>query len=177
MNVTIRFHGPFRISTGAAAPGVDAAVDPDAFLPESSLKGVMRAAAVTIGVRRELIDAVFGTPKAASPWAWLPVRFDTSPVISRRARVPIDPATGIAVENGLLLAQEAWATSASFEIVNHAVLDAASMKTHCDVLAVAARGVRSIGANRNRGLGWVTLTSDHEVKTDDAIATLTGTHE
>ena len=158
MKFEIEFHGPFRVAVGAASPGVDISVDEDELLPESSLKGVMRAAATEIGMADHLIAAVFGTASSGSPWSWLPDDLADGDVGHRRARAAIAPATGTVAEGALLMAQEAWAPSARFEVVQRLHIPTDKVDQHRAVLAVAARGVRSLGATRNRGLGWVTIT-------------------
>ncbi|MCB0990942.1 MAG: hypothetical protein KDB16_08190 [Acidimicrobiales bacterium] len=165
----IHFHSPFRISSGLAAPGVDAAVDPQQPIPESSIKGVMRAGAVRLGVRRALIDAVFGTPSAPSPWAWQPVTFVSAPVTSRRARTPINPQTGTVRPGALLIAEEVWCDRAAFTIDQRLHLSADDVRTHRAVLVLAGRSVRSLGATRNRGLGWVSIAPNEPAEHDGDV--------
>lgn len=65
----IEFHGPFRVGTGEAGPGVDATVHRQDLLPGSSLKGVMRSTArqlfgdVMDSRGQPLVDQVFGAPE------------------------------------------------------------------------------------------------------------------
>lgn len=153
----ITFFGPFRVASGAAAPGVDAAVDAGALLPESSLKGVMRKAAADLGVPVALVNEVFGASTSPSSWAWGPVRFEEEPTISRRTRVGIDAATGTVNDAALVVAHEVWATSATFDMQPLVHLDDATRARHVAVLVASARSVRSLGAARNRGLGWVAI--------------------
>lgn len=168
----IDFHGPFRVATGAAAPGVDAAVDPAALLPESSLKGVMRKAAGDLGVPSALVDEVFGTAHRASPWAWGPVQFEQPPFISRRTRVKIDPHSGTVESGALVIAHEVWATSAMFDLQPLAKLDEQTLRRHVGVLVACARAVRSLGASRNRGLGWVSIRAERGADDVDAGSVL-----
>ena len=159
MKFEIEFHGPFRVAAGHAAPGVDVSVDLTSLLPESSLKGVMRSAANQLGVAASLVAEVFGTAAAGSAWAWLPVTYATEPLVTRRARTPIDAESGTVVAGALLMAHEVWTSSATFHIEHVGRLDDATRQRHLCVLALAARGVRSLGGTRNRGLGWVTITA------------------
>jgi CRISPR/Cas system CSM-associated protein Csm3 (group 7 of RAMP superfamily) len=151
----IHFFGPFRVASGAAAPGVDSAVDQRSLLPESSLKGVMRKAAADLGTPPSLIDEVFGAPRTGSPWAWGPVTFEEAPTISRRTRVKIDGQTGTVEDGALMIAHEVWASSARFDIRPLVHINEPTARQHVAVLVASARAVRSLGASRNRGLGWV----------------------
>lgn len=66
--VRIEFHGPFRIGTGLAAPGVTGGVDPANLLPASTLKGLMRASATRLlPERQDLVEQVFGMRPADPP--------------------------------------------------------------------------------------------------------------
>ena len=109
MQFRITFHGPFRVATGEARDGLDAAVDERQPLPATSLKGVMAAAALALGVPDDVADAVFGTAQSGSPWSWTSARFEVPPVARARARVAIDPDTGTEQPGALVLAPELWA--------------------------------------------------------------------
>ncbi len=64
LRFVIDFLSPFRISTGAAAAGVNATIDRNDPLPATSLKGVMRATAKQLlGEDAELVGQVFGDAK------------------------------------------------------------------------------------------------------------------
>lgn len=153
----INFHGPFRIASGDAAPGVDSAVDPRSLVPESSLKGVMRAAAATLGFPQHVVDEVFGTASQPSPWAWGPVSFPEEPVVSTRTRIRVDGDTGTVAAGALVMAHEVWVPSALFDLFPTSYLEEETRQRHSAVLVTAARSVRSLGASRNRGMGWVSL--------------------
>ena len=174
MNFNITFHSPFRVSTGLAKPGLDESVDLADPLPASSIKGVMRAAARDLGINPDLLDATFGTARAASPWSWSAPAFVTAPVARRRARVKINPETGTAVEGALMFGEEAWCTSAVYTIDQSAHLTDENRELQSAALVLAARAVRSLGANRNRGLGWVSITCvEHAVTAEQARELLT----
>ncbi|WP_416976973.1 RAMP superfamily CRISPR-associated protein [Streptomyces sp. T028] len=167
--MTITFHGPFRVATGTGRPGIDAAVDRDNLLPASTLKGIMRDSAERLlpGLPR-LVEAVFGGPRHPTPWGWEAARFPQAgsggePVVVTRARVRLDEDSGAALRDHLLYAEDVWAHSAEFTITQHGPLpDTAESDgvllerdDHLAVLACAAAGVHSLGADRRRGLGWV----------------------
>lgn len=162
MRVIMKFHGPFRVSTGEARPGVHSTVDPHDLLPASSLRGVMRDSAERLlpGLPG-LIETVFGGKHQPCVWAWESARFNEKPVVTRRARVALDQDTGTAKHSHLQLGEEVWARQAEFSVTRHAILPDSpgpemTEEDHLAVLACAAAGVHHLGANRRRGLGWVT---------------------
>ncbi|WP_051745177.1 RAMP superfamily CRISPR-associated protein [Streptomyces yerevanensis] len=166
MRVTITFHGPFRVATGNGRPGIDAVVDRDNLLPASTLKGLMRDSAERLlpGLPR-LVEAVFGGPHHPTPWGWEAARFqdgdpEGQPVVAVRARVRLDEDAGAALRDHLLYGEEVWAHSAEFTVSQHGPLPETGgplldRDGHLAVLACAAAGVHSLGAERRRGLGWV----------------------
>ncbi|MER5182589.1 RAMP superfamily CRISPR-associated protein [Streptomyces sp. NPDC002896] len=171
MKVRIDFHGPFRVSTGRAAAGANDTVDDLDLLPASSLKGVMRAsAALLLPERKELLDAVFGAARRPSRWHWSGATVQDVPVVTQRARIAIDPNTGAARKNHLLFAEEIWARTASFSVTRTGPLTADDERTHLTVLACAAAGVHALGADRRRGLGWVTCTPLDPPVDDELLA-------
>ncbi|WP_326794936.1 RAMP superfamily CRISPR-associated protein [Streptomyces sp. NBC_01808] len=165
MRVTITFHGPFRVATGRSRPGIDAAVDPDELLPASSLKGLMRDSAERLlPGAKGIADAVFGTARHPSAWAWEGASFpDPPPRIRVRAQVSLDEETGAAKHGHLLYGEEVWARAAEFTVYRHTRLPRVAgpelgESDHLTVLACAAAGVHALGGGRRRGLGWVTCT-------------------
>ncbi|MCW2914725.1 MAG: hypothetical protein JWN52_2793 [Actinomycetia bacterium] len=179
MRVTITFHGPFRVATGSARAGLDITIDPDDLLPASSLKGVMRAAArQLLPGRPGLVDEVFGgKPRVqaraqSSPWHWTGAEFGEEPPITTRARVSIDHATGTARRNHLLFGEEVWADTATFEITRRVPLALQDQRVHQVVLAASAAAVHALGADRRRGLGWVTLSPAEPGIDDQLLAEL-----
>ena len=163
MRIEITFHGPFRVETGSARDGIAATVDRDELVPASSVKGVMRASAkALLPSRLELVDDVFGDatengPRRASPWHWSAAVFDTEPAYEHRARIAIDPTTGAARPEFFFLGEEVWATAATVDITQHRRLDPDTRDRHLTVLACSAAGVHALGADRRRGLGWVSV--------------------
>ncbi|MGH3905068.1 MAG: RAMP superfamily CRISPR-associated protein [Pseudonocardiaceae bacterium] len=159
LRFVIDFLSPFRVSTGQAAAGVDATIDTGDPLPATSLKGVLRATAKQLlGETSELVGAVFGTARRPCPWHWgdaVPVGGRWAPPLIT-ARVQIDPASHTATRDMLALAEETTAARAEFVITRMAPVEDAEL--HAAVLALAARGTRSLGAARRRGLGWVSIT-------------------
>lgn len=160
LSFEITFLSPFRISTGEAAPGLDATIDPDNPLPATSLKGVMRATACTLlGERAPIVDQVFGSAEQPCPWHWSdarPLGGWVPPSVT--ARLKIDTKTHTATRDMLALAEETYAPRAVFQIMATAHLEPAQLELHGIVLAVVARATRSLGAARRRGLGWVSLS-------------------
>ncbi|MGH8934100.1 MAG: RAMP superfamily CRISPR-associated protein [Egibacteraceae bacterium] len=165
MRFTIAFHGPFAVSTGEAGRGCDNTVDSRCPLPGSSLKGVMRAGAGTIFPEHH-VSAVFGTARSPSPWSWTSAVFARPPETRRRARVSIDPLTRTAKDKALTIAEEAWAETAAFEVLalSH-VADPDGL--HPLVLRAAAQAVHSLGMDRRRGLGWVTVLPERPLSDED----------
>lgn len=156
IEVTVDFHGPFRIAQGAADDGVDVTARADR-VPASSLKGVMRAAADhRLALPETVVQRIFGTSQAASPWAWTDLVLDGQ-VLRTRTRVPLDPTTRTARKGGLLVAQEVWCRSSqSFRI--EWCGDGNRRTSHDDLLlAGIALAVKSLGSARRRGLGWVSM--------------------
>lgn len=155
IEVSVEFHGPFRVAEGTAGDGVDEVARDG--IPASSLKGVMRAAAAyRLALPAVVVDRIFGTVATASPWAWTDLRL-REPIVTTRTRVPLDPVTRTAVRGGLLVAQEVWSASAeSFSVEWCGAADDEHLGD-AHVLAGIAMSVKSLGASRRRGLGWVSL--------------------
>lgn len=158
----IEFATPFRVSTGHAGTGVDAAIDPTDPLPASSLKGVMRATAVTLGASTALVGEVFGSRRRESPWAWGSAR----PVNDQWA--PPQAITRIALDQHhsttrdmLAVVERTHAGAAEFTITQRGACSSGSraeadaLARHRALLLVAAQATRSLGGTRRRGLGWV----------------------
>jgi len=161
----ITFFAPFRVATGTAAQGVDAAVDLGNPLPGASLKGLMLSAARDVlELRRDALDKVFGSHAKQSPWAFNDaiVCKNGSVVgadqVAQRHRVAIDAATHTARENYLLLGEVIHADRAEFTVERIRYLPPDESARHKLILTAAARAVHSLGAQRRRGLGWVGIT-------------------
>lgn len=154
MTFWVEFHGPFRVSTGVARTGADAAVDPSALLPGSSLKGLMRAAASRL-LPAAVVDDVFGAPGRPSPWAWSAAEFDVEPVRQNRVRIALED--GVARDGALMVNEEVWASKCSFAVTQVGPLESDLLMTHETVIEFAARSVHLVGADRRRGLGSVTI--------------------
>lgn len=173
----VTFHGGFRVATGYASGPVDNTADPDDPLPGSALKGLMRAAARLMlpagsgaGPLPErdhlLVRQVFGTGRSPSPWNWGDAVPGKPVTVATRAHVRVGE-TGSAKHDMLRFGQEVWLRTATFDIVQHAhVPDVAA---HERLLACAAQAVTSVGGDRRRGLGWVSIRSaERPVTRDDA---------
>lgn len=158
----VTFHGPVRVGQGRAGVGVDDTVDPDVIVPGSSLKGLMRAEAGTLLGNREadLVKEVFGAASRPSPWHWNDIRADSTADdhIRSGARIRIDNTTGTTVDGGLFSAEYRWPRTARFAIQRFAALSDDERERHEYLLWAAALSVHSIGADRNRGYGWVDIT-------------------
>lgn len=174
LTFTIAFHGPFHVATGEAVRGADLAVDHRNPLPASSLKGVMRWAAThTLGLPRAVVDDVFGTARRPSPWSWGTPVFTTPVEVGTRTRLAVSP-TGSAITGAKVDTDECWADTATFDIValppavavapEAGTSGAAGRTQQAVVLTAAAHAVTSLGSDRRRGYGWVTITrtGDHD---------------
>ncbi|MGW9307762.1 RAMP superfamily CRISPR-associated protein [Saccharomonospora azurea] len=160
----VRFHTPFRVSTGHARPGLDAGVDAHRPLPSSSLKGVMRATALRLlEPHTRVVHEVFGSSSIECPWLWHDAVPDNGWHQTRpAARVAVDSHTHAAKPDMLAVTEQIGAETARFTIAQRHPLDKATLQTHRLVLAVAGQATRSLGADRRRGLGWVTITCTTE---------------
>jgi len=174
LGFTVSFYSPFRVGAAYARDGVDAALDEHDPLPPDHLKGVMRAAAVSLlgqdradsKLDHRAVREVFGSPRAPSPWSWSSA-VPAGPAgqgwsITRRHRVTIDPGTHSALKDHLVLGEQAWAPAGRFQISRVGLLDAGALAEtdHVLVLRCAAAAVHGLGAWRRRGLGWVGITPD-----------------
>ncbi len=176
IELEIRFNTAFRISQGYGQGEVDDVIDEENPLPATSLKGVMRdAARMVLPGRRQgdkyidhpLVDAVFGKRgSGSSPWNFsdgkLDYTDDPREQIRVRARVAIDEQRR-ARAGALFFAEELHADRATATISLTQPLPPEELDKHVALLHVAARLVDGIGADRRRGLGWVSITTD----TDD----------
>lgn len=154
---TITFHTPFHVSTGTSERGLDRLVDAENPLPASSLKGRMRAAArETLRLDPGLVAAVFGSASDPSPWWWSDAAFSDDPLIRNVARVKIDDASGTTERGFLMFGQHVWADTATFTVAPRVTI--ARHDEHELVLRASARAITSLGGQRRRGEGWVTVT-------------------
>lgn len=156
----VTFHGPVRIGRGRAGVGVDDTVDPDVIVPGSSLKGLMRAeASLLLGGGNALVASVFGTARQPSPWHWGDIRASGSPddEVHTGVRIRVDSMTGTTVDGGLFSAEYRWPRTACFSLHRFIALSEADCARHELVLWAAALSVHSMGADRNRGFGWVDI--------------------
>lgn len=169
MQFTITFHGPFHVATGTAEQGIDRTVDPDALLPASSLKGLMRAAAAEqLGVAPSVVDAVFGDDPTRrdrdrrrrlrpSPWWWSDAAL-VGAEVANITQIRVDDETGTTDRGFLMFGQHVWAEAATFDVEQRDPVD--DLALHTLVLNAAARAVVSLGGQRRRGEGWVTVTGE-----------------
>ena len=168
MKFTIQFHGPFRAGTGESGRGADDTIDPSDPLPATSIKGAMRAAAIGIGIDKTLVAEVFGKEADASPWAWTSGRGwtwaggGTDPTPEQRIRIRINEDTGTVEEGGLFNVEALWPEKCEFVVDRIGFIAPSRTVVHEAVLRSAGRAVHSLGADRTRGLGWVTVTADDD---------------
>ena len=185
LSFQVRFHGPFRVGTGRGRDGVDAAIDLDDPLPASHLKGLMRASARGLLPPADpLLDQVFGAgrDRGTSPWAWdsaHPGSVSWRDVTVRNTvRISIDDDCGTAVPDHLLVGAQLWPDvgfRATFTVTRAGAVPPTELPRHEALLRVAARATMMLGAQRRRGLGWVTIRPDsaddrERVKSDVRLA-------
>ena len=179
IELEIRFNTAFRISQGYGQGVCDDVIDEEIRLPATSLIGVMSdAARMVLPGRRQgdkyvdhhLVDAVFGKRgRDNSPWNFSDGKLDHTDDprerIRVRSRVAIDERRR-ARAGALFFAEELHADRATATISLTQPLAPEELEKHVALLHVAARLVDGIGADRRRGLGWVSITTD----TDDIEA-------
>ncbi len=185
LSFQVRFHGPFRVGTGHGREGVDASIDPDDPLPASHLKGLMRASARGLLPRADpLLDQVFGArrDRGTSPWAWDSARPQSGSwhdvTVRNTVRISIDDDCGTAVPDHLLVGAQLWPDvgfRATFTVTRAGAVPPTELPRHEALLRVAARATMMLGAQRRRGLGWVTIRPDsaddrERVKSDVRLA-------
>jgi len=164
------FHEGFRVAGAYARDGVDLASDAIDPLPADSLKGVMRAAAVSLVGRTGLVERVFGTPATPSVWAWSGARLPEGQTwqVGVRHRVSIDAQAHAARPDLLVTAERVWAPQATFTVTRVGYLDPSAEADHLALLRVSAGAVHGLGGWRRRGLGWVQISpADAPVGSDD----------
>lgn len=164
LTFSAQFHGPFRVATGQARPGVDAAVDITAPLPATSLKGLTRhAARVHLGLPEDLVAEVFGSPSHGSVWWWSDAEFAPGSLHrSVQAQVRIDPITGTAAadQRALMFGEQLWAkpgTTAMIEVQSTAVIPNERRVAQVAAVIGSMCSVHALGSSRRRGLGTVTI--------------------
>lgn len=169
VTLTITFNTAFRIATGRAGEGGDQIIDRENPLPASSLKGVLRDAARQLlpasptaddkWQDHPLVTEVFGgRGSRQSPW-----HFSDAEISAPRykSRVRIRVGENRKVEPGaMFVGEELYAPSATATITKVRPLCAEATTLHAALLHVASRLVDGIGADRRRGLGWVSIATD-----------------
>lgn len=164
LRFALEFHGPFRIATGRAKPGLDATVDLDVPLPATALKGLARhSAASVLGLAPAVVAEVFGDERTPSPWAWGDTEFPVGALrTSTQAQVRIDPETGTAAgsERALLFAEQLWCSPgsrATVEVERTASIASDRLAPQAAVIIASMCAIHSLGSSRRRGLGRVSI--------------------
>lgn len=182
VQLTFEFHGPFRIATGEPRAGLATTVDRNRLLPPSAVKGLMRSCARDLlKLDPGVITEVFGGDgqrgrRTSTPWHWGSPVFATEPQIETRSRIVIDGDTGTAAPGAFFLNEEVWASTARMRLSLKQALSATDQARHRTVLSCAAAGVHSLGADRRRGLGWVTIRPEPPVD-ESTLSDLDGLRE
>ena len=169
MRYRVIFHGPFRVGTGRPDRGLDTTVDQQDPLPASSLKGLMRnTASQLLGPDHPLVGDVFGRPGNGSPWSWASAVFDEAPAPGVRARIAIGD-DGVVEDEALLRAEHLWASEAIFT-VDLLMSPPTRQADHELLLNASAAAVKSLGGDRNRGFGWVTVAPNDGLTAGEDLA-------
>lgn len=178
IQLDITFNQPFRVATGHGHGDVDDVINRENPLPSTSLKGVIRDAARLLlpGTGQgkdyrdhQLVEEVFGGPGHHDViWHFSDPSFSaiTDDSYRTRTRVSIDEHRR-ARPGALYVGEELHTERATAEINQVGILGEERKAVHVALLHVAARLVDGLGADRRRGLGWVTITtqaSDDEIK-------------
>ncbi|SHJ61035.1 hypothetical protein SAMN02745244_02881 [Tessaracoccus bendigoensis DSM 12906] len=173
----VDFHGPFIVSTGSASDSLDHTVDEEEPFPSSELKGLLRAHAKTwLGIPERVVGEIFGTATANGAWIFSSVSVQKMQQIDDLApgldpsiwnRVTVD-SDGRAQERALVSGRQVWASEGEFA----ATWDGAGEvpTAHMLVIRAAARDIVSVGMNRRRGFGWVTVTDLEPWSEADSLA-------
>jgi hypothetical protein len=162
----VNFHTPFRVGTGTVRPGVgqtayrQEVADQLLIAPASTVKGVMRAAALEL-LPDSLVAEVFGGRGTQCGWSWSGLTVPATAVHPRsRTRIEIEPATGTVAKDMLAVAEELVISEVgSFTVRRLGFLSMATEveRRHRAVLRVAAGLVSGAGGTRRRGLGWISV--------------------
>lgn len=168
ITLTITFNSPFRIATGSAGVSADQVIDRENPLPASSLKGVLRDGARQLLppiVRNDgwddhpLVSAVFGAPGSRqSPWHFSDGEIE-DPRYKSRVRIAVGENRRVK-PGAMFLGEELYASQATATITRVRPLSDEETRLHSALLHVASRLVDGIGADRRRGLGWVSVGTD-----------------
>lgn len=166
---TITFHTPFAVSRGESGAGFDSVVDETTPLPAGSLKGVMRAAASGLLPSSPIVREIFGEPGESASWAWTDAEFGEAWTIVGGTRIAIGD-DGIIKPGLLQFRQQVFASRATFDVERIAAVPAQRAGQHELVLRAAARAVLSLGSERRRGSGWVTITEGEQWSATDTAS-------
>lgn len=175
IDFTIDFHGPFRVGGGEPVDLFDAPVRREDPLPQSSIKGLMRAeASERLRIDDYWVTRVFGSPALPCPWWWSPVKL-LDATFSPTTKVRVDDV-GRSMRGFLRFGEQAWATGGSFSIEQVQPIPESDLSRHKTILMAAAASVTTLGESRLRGSGWVSVrpTCQQEDLARQALALMTG---
>lgn len=162
------FFGPFHVSTGVPSEGMDSPIDLTCPLPSTTLKGLMRAEAVErLGIKGRLVDEIFGRATTSSTgdlqrsspgaWQWSDATFARL-TATPYARIAVDEH-GLTRQGFLAFGMHAWASGGTFTVEPKWLLDARTVAQHSVILRACAASVSTLGGDRRRGSGWVSITA------------------
>lgn len=176
----IEFHQPFLVGSGSSGRGLDSVSRPDQLLPNESLKGAMRAAALyVLGLEEKLVEQIFGSEGevrskvGASPWAWSDVDDgDGGFIRSSRSRNRVDDVTGSTVPSALAAMEVVYQVGdqVNFQVEQVLPLDDDIRREHEMILRACAYGVTALGQGRNRSMGTVTIRPSEAITNPEEFA-------
>lgn len=159
LRFAITFHEPFAISTGTPDEGLDVTVDMDNAFPGSVVKGLLRGHAEHwLGISSPELDRIFGSGAKGCQWVFEDAKL-TRATRSIWNRIEVDD-DGRSEDGSIVTGQQVWATGGTFECEWLGAGDPPAADVL--VLRAAARDIVSVGSNRRRGFGWVSVEDDAE---------------
>jgi hypothetical protein len=160
LSARLLWSGAFRVGTGLAAAGSDDTIDEAEPLPETSVKNRLRSSAVEAGLPGRLVDEVFGLP-GGSGGSWN--------LLVRQPPVTIGPAYHGRLNDdhapaplGLRTEDVARADGpASLHLMPIKLLTPTQLHHHVLTWLVGAAFCKTVGGDRNRGLGAIDIRLQH----------------
>jgi CRISPR/Cas system CSM-associated protein Csm3 (group 7 of RAMP superfamily) len=119
-------------------------------------------------------------PTLPSPWAWSDMEFpDGEPNETSRSRIRINKVTGVVTDGALVLSKEYHIQGihkGSFSIERVGPVPrlcppvSICEEKHLAILEATARAMTSLGGDRRRGLGWITVSRKDKQTTAAELA-------